>query len=93
MENRHADVEGSGWDRLGESDWHTQAMCETDSRWEPAIRHRKLSLMPCDDLPGRDRGRVGGGYMHTRGSFHVVPQKLTAVILQQETKKSNSGSY
>ena len=64
-------MEGRRWDRLGGSDWHTQAaMYETDSRWGPAMRHRKLSLMPCDDLPGGP-GR-GGGDAHT----HVADSML-----------------
>ena len=28
--------------------------CTLPCRWEPAIKHRKLSLVLCDDLDGRD---------------------------------------
>ena len=46
-------------------------MCETDSEWEPAVQHRELSSVLCDDLEEWD-GVVGRrpkrrGYMYTFG--------------------------
>ena len=42
-----------------------------DSLWEPAVKHRKLSSVPCDDLEGRNGCGKGGsrrrGYsLHSR---------------------------
>ena len=33
---------------------------KTESSWEPAVKHRKLSSVPCDDLEGRNGCRKGG---------------------------------
>ena len=41
----------AGWGGLGDGNWHIYAtMCERDSLWEPAVMHRKLSWVLCDDL-------------------------------------------
>ena len=37
------------------------AMCKTDSWWELAIKHRKLSSILRDDLNGWDVDGGGGG--------------------------------
>jgi len=66
-------------------------MCKIDSWWEPAIKHRKLSLMLWDDLEGwmgvdgREVQRLGI-YACIQLIHFVVQQKLTqhckAIILQ-----------
>ena len=49
------------WGDLGNWDWHIHTtVCKIASLWEPAIKHRELSLVPCDDLEGQDRGLMVG---------------------------------
>ena len=37
-------------------------MCKTDSQWVPAVYHRELSSVLCDDLEGWDGKWVGGRF-------------------------------
>ena len=47
-------------DKLEDYDRHIYTtVCKTDSPWKPAINHRELSLVLCDDLEGW--GWWGGG--------------------------------
>ena len=68
--NRDADIEKGQVDRggrrglgaLGEWHWYIYtAVCETDSEWEPAVQHRELSSVLCDDLEGVIWGWCEGG--------------------------------
>lgn len=74
-----------GWTggyKEGGTNWKTEigirhaTMCKLDSQWEPAIKHRKLSPILCDDLDGWDeaigrRFRKEGIYVYLR-LMHVV---------------------
>ena len=49
-----------GQDKLGDYDQYIYTtICKTDSPWKPAVNHRKLSLVLCDDLEGWE---CGGGW-------------------------------
>lgn len=56
----------TGWgkgrlDELGDWDWHTHSTTHAiASWWEPAVPHRELRSVLCDDLDEWDAGRVGG---------------------------------
>ena len=85
------------WDELGDWDWHIHTtMCKIDSQWEPAVQHRELSSLLCDDLDGWDGG--GGGRSKREGIqvyiqliHFIVQQKLTqhckAILLQLKKGK------
>ena len=45
-------------------------MCRIDSQWEPAITHRDLSFMLCDDLAGWDEVE-GEGDLRGRGCIYA----------------------
>ena len=45
-------------------------LCEIDCQWEPALKHRKLNLVLCDDLDGWDVGEKGRGRLE-REQIHM----------------------
>ena len=60
-------------------------MCKIDSQWEPAVYHRELSSMLCDDLRGWDGGdgrkvQEGGDIgIHIADSLHCTAETNTTL--------------
>ena len=74
-----------GWDELGDQDWHVYTtMCKTDSQREPAVQHRELSLVLCDDLDGWDGG--GGEREVQREGIYVYIQLIRFIVQQKLTQ-------
>ena len=86
-----------GWDGLGDEDRHThRTMQKTESQGEPAVYHRELSQMLCDNLEaisprGGGRSKSRGIYVYMWLIHFFVQQKLTqhcqTTILQLKKKK------
>ena len=89
VENGHVDTGGWGKgrvDEVGDEDGHIYTTTrKIDSWWEPAIKHRKLSSVLCDDLlDGWDGGEGsprGRGYMYAdmADSLHCTAETNTTL--------------
>ena len=59
----------------------TYTKCKTGSQWEPAVKHRELSSVLCDDLEGQDEGggrsTWEGIYVYIQLIHFIVQQRLT----------------
>ena len=82
---------GNGGGVEGETNWeiridiYTLPLCKIASQWEPAVQHRELSSVLCDDLDGQDGGDWGevqeGGdiCIHIADSLHCTAETNTTL--------------
>ena len=69
-------------------------MCKIDSWWEPAVQHRRLSLVLCDDLEECDRGREvqegGDTCLLVAASLHCTAETNNIVKQLYANKKGKN---